>query len=88
MSIGGVSRKENVGISNDKTDEKSVHRKTKVSSIYVNQIRVSRVLRLSRKAILMANWLIFQYLLNNKVTEFRRCRVLMDMYVKASAIVH
>ena len=31
MRHGGTDRKENVGISNDKTDEKSVHRKTKVS---------------------------------------------------------
>ena len=62
MSIVGFIRKANVGMSNDKTDEKSVRRKTKVSSIYVNQIRVSRVLRCSRKAKPMANGLIFPYL--------------------------
>ena len=58
----GVCRKENVGMSNDKMGEKPIRRKTKVSSIYANQIRVSRVLRCSRKAKPMANWLIFQYL--------------------------
>jgi hypothetical protein len=59
---GGVSGKANVGMSNDKTGEIPVRRKTKVSLIYANQIRVSRVLRCSRKAKPMANWLIFQYL--------------------------
>ena len=49
-------------MSNDKTGEIPVRRKTKVSLIYANQIRVSRVLRYSRKAKPMANWLIFQYL--------------------------
>ena len=48
-------------MSNDKTGEKPVRRKTKGSSIYVNQIRVSRVLRCSRKAKLMGSWLIFQH---------------------------
>ena len=38
MRHGGAIRKENVGISNDKTDEKSVHRKTKVSlAMLINQ---------------------------------------------------
>ena len=41
----GLFRKENVGISNDKYDEKSYRRKTKDSWIYVNQNRVSRDLR-------------------------------------------
>ena len=59
---GGFIRKENVGISNDKTGEKPVRRKTKDSSIYVNQIRVSRDLRCSRKAKPMENGLIFPYL--------------------------
>ena len=59
---GGVSGKANVGMSNDKTGEIPVRRKTKGSLIYANQIRVSRVLRCSRKAKPMANWLIFQYL--------------------------
>ena len=58
----GALRKANVGMSNDKTGEIPVRRKTKVSSIYVNQIRVSRVLRCSRKAKPMANGLIFPYL--------------------------
>ena len=62
MRLGGETRKENVGMSNDKTDEKSVRRKTKVSLNYANQIRVSRVLRCSRKAKPMANGLIFPYL--------------------------
>ena len=59
---GGAFGKANVGMSNDNSDEKSERRKTKVSLIYANQIRVSRVLRCSRKAKPMANWLIFQYL--------------------------
>ena len=62
MRHAGLTGKENVGMSNDKTGEKPVRRKTKGSSIDANQIRVSRVLRRSRKAKLMANWLIFQYL--------------------------
>ena len=49
-------------MSNDKTCEKHVRRKTKVSSIYANQIRVSRDLRSSREANLMENQLIFWYL--------------------------
>ena len=62
MNYAGAHRKENVGISNDKIDEKSIHRKSKVSSIYGNQIRVSRVLRSSREANSMENGLIFPYL--------------------------
>ena len=31
MRYGGAARKANVGISNDKIDEKSIHRKTKDS---------------------------------------------------------
>ena len=61
--------KENVGISNDKRGEKPLRRKTKVSSIYVNQIRVSRDLRRTRKGKSMENGLIFPYLLTIKVTE-------------------
>ena len=49
-------------MSNDKTREKRVRRKTKVSSIDVNQIRVSRVLRCIREEKPMANGLIFRYL--------------------------
>ena len=59
MRIFGALRKANVGMSNDKIDEKSIRRKTKVSSIYANQIRVSRDLRRSREAKLMENQLIF-----------------------------
>ena len=66
MRLDGGSKKANVGMSNDKTGEIPVRRKTKVSSIYANQIRVSRVLRCSRKAKPMANGLIFPYLLYNK----------------------
>ena len=62
MRYGGAKRKANVGMSNDKTGENPVRRKTKVSSIDVNQIRVSRVLRYSREAKPMANGLIFPYL--------------------------
>ena len=62
VRIGGAAGKENVGMSNDKTGERPVRRKTKGSSIDANQIRVSRVLRRSRQAKPMANWLIFQYL--------------------------
>ena len=62
MRFGGASGKENVGISNDKTDEKSVRRKTKVSLFDANQNRVSRDLRRSRKANPMENGLIFPYL--------------------------
>ena len=62
MRLVGVIRKENVGISNDKTDEKSVRRKTQDSWNYVNQNRVSRDLRLSREVKSMGNRLIFLYL--------------------------
>ena len=62
MRIIGVIGKENVGMSNDKTGEIPVRRKTKGSSIYANQIRVSRDLRCSRRAKPMANGLIFPYL--------------------------
>ena len=63
MRYAGALRKANVGMSNDKRGEIPLRRKTKGSSIYVNQIRVSRVLRCSRKAKPMANGLIFPYLL-------------------------
>ena len=62
MRPAGETRKENVGMSNDKFCEKQNRRKTKVSSIDVNQIRVSRVLRISREAKPMENGLIFPYL--------------------------
>ena len=62
MRFAGAIRKENVGISNDKEGEIPSRRKTKVSLIYANQIRVSRVLRCSREAKPMANRLIFRYL--------------------------
>ena len=44
-----MARKANVGMSNDKTGEKPVHRKTEGFLINVNRIRVSRVLRGERK---------------------------------------
>ena len=62
MRFGGAAGKENVGISNEKTDEKSVRRKTKGSLFDAKQTRVSRDLRSSRKANLMGNGLIFPYL--------------------------
>ena len=62
MRFGGATGKENVGISNEKTDEKSVRRKTKGSLFDANQNRVSRGLRSSRQANLMGNGLIFPYL--------------------------
>ncbi len=62
MRLAGAVRKENVGMSNDKEGEIPSRRKTKGSLIYANQIRVSRVLRSSRKANPMANRLIFLYL--------------------------
>ena len=62
MRYAGEIRKENVGISNDKEGEIPSRRKTKVSLIYANQIRVSRVLRSSREANSMENGLIFPYL--------------------------
>ena len=61
MRYGGASGKENVGMSNDKTGEKPVRRKTKGSLIDVNQIRVSRDLRITRKGKPMENGLIFPY---------------------------
>ena len=64
MRYAGEIRKENVGMSNDKKGEIPFRRKTKVSSIYANQIRVSRDLRCSRRAKPMENRLIFPYLYN------------------------
>ena len=62
----GAAAKANVGMSNDKTGEKPVRRKTKGSSFYANQNRVSRDLRRTRKGKSMDNGLIFPYLLYNK----------------------
>jgi hypothetical protein len=56
---GGADRKANVGMSNDNADEKSARRKDKGSVIYVNQIRVSRALRISREVKPMESELIF-----------------------------
>ena len=61
MRIDGAYRKENVGMSNDKRGERPLRRKTKGSSIYANQIRVSRDLRSIRKENSMENGLIFPY---------------------------
>jgi hypothetical protein len=58
----GPVTKANVGMSNDKTDEKSVRRKTKVSWIDVNQSRVSRDLRHTREGKSMDSRLIFLHL--------------------------
>ena len=69
MRFTGGAGKANVGMSNDKTGEKPVRRKTKDSSFYANQNRVSRDLRCSREAKPMANGLIFPYLLTTKATE-------------------
>jgi hypothetical protein len=46
-------------MSNDKTGVKPVRRKDKGSVIYVNQIRVSRALRISREVKPMESELIF-----------------------------
>ena len=69
MRHGGAARKANVGMSNDKTGEKPVRRKTKVSSFDANQNRVSRDLRRTRKGKSMENRLIFLYLLYNESDE-------------------
>ena len=66
MRSGGGARKANVGMSNDKMGEIPIRRKTKVSSFDVNQNRVSRDLRRTRKGKSMDNRLIFLYLLYNK----------------------
>ncbi|MEY4902471.1 MAG: hypothetical protein RLZZ292_286 [Bacteroidota bacterium] len=60
--LAGAARKANVGMSNDKTDEKSVRRKPKVSNFYANQRWVSRDLRIIRKEISMESELIFLHL--------------------------
>ena len=62
MRYIGAVRKADVGMSNDKAGEKPARRKPKVSVIYANQIRVSRVLRISREVRPMENELIFLYL--------------------------
>ena len=69
MRFAGLATKANVGMSNDKTGEKPVRRKTKGSSFYANQNRVSRDLRRTRKGKSMDNGLIFPYLLTTKATE-------------------
>ena len=62
MRYAGADRKANVGMSNDKTGVKPVRRKDKGSVIYVNQIRVSRALRISREVKPMESELIFLHL--------------------------
>ena len=59
---GGVSGKENVGMSNDNGAENAPRRKTKGSLIHVHQIRVSRSLRISREVKPMGNRSTFLYL--------------------------
>ena len=54
-----MRRKANVGMSNEKKGEMPFRRKTKGSLFDVNQNRVSRALRGSREAYLMAIGLIF-----------------------------
>ena len=78
MRLIGAATKANVGMSNDKRGERPLRRKTKDSSIYANQIRVSRDLRSSRRANPMANGLIFPYLSRIKVTAFRTYCVLTE----------
>ena len=51
----GANGKENVGMSNEKKGEIPFRRKTKGSLFDANQNRVSRDLRGSRKAYLMAS---------------------------------
>ena len=58
----GANRKANVGISNDNGTGNVPRRKTKGSLIYVHRIRVSRGLRISRKAMPMGSELIFLHL--------------------------
>ena len=58
----GASGKANVGISNEKTGEKPVRRKTKVSEFDANQNRVSRGLRRTREGKSMESWSKFQHL--------------------------
>ena len=58
---GGGAAKANVGMSNDKTGEKPVRRKTKGSSFYANQNRVSRDLRRTRKGQPMASRSTFRH---------------------------
>ena len=55
VRISGAFRKENVGMSNEKKGEIPFRRKTKGSLFDANQNRVSRDLRGSRKAYLMAS---------------------------------
>ena len=59
VRYGGTYGKANVGMSNDKRGERPLRRKTKGSSFYANQNRVSRDLRRSRRAKLMEIRLIF-----------------------------
>ena len=66
MRFAGASTKANVGMSNDKQGEIPCRRKTKGSSFYANENRVSRDLTRTRKGEWMANRLIFLYLLYNK----------------------
>ncbi len=54
MRVAGERRKANVGMSNEKKGEMPFRRKTKGSLFDANQNRVSRVLRGSREANLMA----------------------------------
>ena len=62
-SRAGAAAKADVGMSNDNAGGKPARRKTKVSSFNGNQNRVSRVLRISRRAMPMASRSTFRHLL-------------------------
>ena len=74
-------------MSNDKTGEIPVRRKTKVSVFDANQNRVSRGLRGSREANLMGNRLIFRYLHTLKGDGVEEVLRTDELYVEPSGIV-
>ncbi len=61
VSHAGAAAKADVGMSNDNAGGKPARRKTKVSSFNGNQNRVSRDLRISRKAMPMASLSTFRH---------------------------
>ena len=69
-------------MSNDKAGEKPARRKTKVSSFYANQNRVSRGLRRTRKGKSMGNGSTFPYLLTMKATKACSRCVQTELYVE------
>ena len=82
MRSRGGAAKANVGMSNDKAGEKPARRKTKVSSFYANQNRVSRDLRRTRKGKSMENGSTFPYLLTLKATKACSQCVQTELYVE------